>query len=40
MHYLGAPFSTARLNFNMCSKDNHPYIDKEYMNFSKERSLR
>ncbi len=24
---------TSRLNFNMCSKDSHPYTDKEYMDF-------
>jgi hypothetical protein len=33
MCYLGAPFFMFRLNFNRCSKDNHPYTNKEYMNF-------
>jgi len=40
MHYLGVPFSTFKLNFNLCSKDNHPYTDKEYMDFREGRSLK
>lgn len=33
MHYLGVPFSTSRLNFNLCSKDSDPYTNKEQMDF-------
>jgi hypothetical protein len=39
MRYLCAPFSTSRLNFNLCSKDSHPYTDKEYMDFREGRSF-
>jgi len=39
MCYLGALVSMSRLNFNLCSKNNHPYIDKEYMDFQEGRSL-
>jgi hypothetical protein len=33
MSYLGVPFSTSRLNFNLCSKGSHPYTNKEQMDF-------
>jgi hypothetical protein len=35
-----SPFSTSKLNFNLCSKDSHPYTDNEYMDFQEGRSLR
>lgn len=40
MRYLGAPFFTYRLNFNLCSKDSYPYTDKEYIDFREERNFK
>jgi len=37
MRYLGAPFFTYRLKFNLCSKDSYLYTDKEYIDFREEK---